>query len=227
MSAGLPVSPLAPSSPQIIPALKGVEFYTGSTGVKYRGRDDLFLAILPEGTVGAASLTQNQVVGAPITWMRQVQGPAAQQGGGQQPRALIVNAGNANVANGVAGLDCVQQVAKALAEHIGAKPMQIWQASTGVIGEALDPAPLIETALNAPQSDAMAAAAACLTTDTFVKTATRTVHLRNGPIRISGFAKGSGMVQPNMATMLAFVFTDAGLEYETLGPSSTGCGSYT
>ena len=202
MSSELPRSPLAPDPLAPLPPVAGVAFFTGHSGTKYQGRDDVFLARFVEGTVGAGSFTRNQVVGAPVTWTRAA----------AAPRALIVNAGNANVANGTQGQACVEAVAQGLAQAEGIAPKSVWQASTGVIGEPLDPQPIVQTALAAPLSNAEAAAAACLTTDTFVKTASRTVD----GVTIAGFAKGSGMVQPNMATMLAFVFTDAKIDTETL-----------
>ena len=201
----LPVSPLAPKVPTALVAIPGLAFYVGSTGLKYRGRDDLFLAELPPGTVAAGSFTQNQFVGAPVAWTCRASTRA---------RALLVNAGNANVANGAAGAACVARVAEALAADLGCEPRQIWQASTGVIGEALAPEPLIETARRARQAGPVpmaAAAAACLTSDTFVKTACQTLRVGGQRVQLSGFAKGSGMIAPNLATLLAFVFTDAQL----------------
>ena len=211
----LPTSPLAPTPlPQAIP-VRGVQFFTSNTGLKYRGRDDLFLALLAEGTVGAGSFTQNQVTGAPVDWTR------AALGNGTGPRALIVNAGNANVANGAAGAACCTEVAQGLASTLCLEAGQIWQASTGVIGEALAATPLIEAAqqaLTAGEAAPTAAAAACLTTDTFVKMARRPCEIDGQSVTLSGFAKGSGMIQPNMATLLAFAFTDVQIEAEVLQP---------
>ena len=202
MKEDLPRSPLAPTEPQPLPPIAGVRFFTGHSGTKYGGRDDVFLARFDQGTLGASSFTKNHVVGAPVTWTKAA-GP---------PRALIVNAGNANVANGAEGQACVETIAAQIADADRVSSSSVWQASTGVIGEPLDPAPLLKAVLNALETDAMAAAAACLTTDTFIKTAYRTT----GGVTIAGFAKGSGMVQPNMATLLAFVFTDAKIDQATL-----------
>ena len=188
----------------------GVRFYAGSTGLKYQGRDDLFLAEFVPETLAAGSFTQNQFVGAPVTWTKAARA---------QARALIVNAGNANVANGAAGEACVASLAEALATDLSCDPAQIWQASTGVIGEPLEAEPLIQAAQSAKATGAApmaAAAAACLTTDTFIKTASQTLELNGQQVQISGFAKGSGMIAPNMATMLAFVFTDAKIDLARL-----------
>ena len=202
----LPISPLAPQDLVAPASVSGVHFFTGNTGLKYAGRDDLFLAEFAPGTVGVGSFTQNQFVGAPVTWTRAASAA---------PRALVVNAGNANVANGAAGEACTAEIAAALAADLGCEPAQIWQSSTGVIGELLEPKPLIHAAREArrgSEADVLAAAKACLTTDTFPKTASRTFAVGDQTCTLSGFAKGSGMVQPNMATMLAFAFTDAKIE---------------
>ena len=208
----LPVSPLAPTPLPLAMPVPGVVFHTANTGLKYQGRDDLFLATFARGTVGAGSFTQNQVVGAPVQWTRdQAQATA--------PRALIVNAGNANVANGAAGLATCHTLAHELAPLTGLAPAEIWQASTGVIGEALAPEPLVAaaaTAIKAGERGPEAAAQACLTTDTFPKMASRSLVIDGQTLTLSGFAKGSGMVQPNMATMLAFVFTDAAIDAHVL-----------
>lgn len=195
-------SPLAPKTLPRAKPVAGIQFYTGSSGTKYKGRDDVFLATFPSGTTAAASFTQNQVVGAPVTWTRNLAHKAA-------PRALIVNAGNANVAVGSAGQATVEEIGLGIASLIGVEPSDVWQASTGVIGEPLDPDPIIGSISQLPESDIEAAAAACLTTDTFPKMAAREFQIDGETVSISGFAKGSGMIHPNMATMLAFVFTDA------------------
>ena len=200
-----PRSPLAPDPlPQALD-VPGVQVFVGQSGLKYAGRDDLFLATFPPSATAAASFTTNQVVGAPVKWTRDRATP-------DRPRALIVNAGNANVAVGAQGRATVEQVATALAQTLQIDPAEVWQASTGVIGEPLDPEPLIATAraayARAPVPLAHAAAA-CLTTDTFAKMAAREVMLDGRPVTVSGFAKGSGMIEPRMATLLAFVFTDA------------------
>jgi len=207
----LPRSPLAPGEAAVLPPVAGVTVATACTGTKYVGRADLLQLTFAPGTLGAGSFTQNQVVGAPVSWTR-----AACEAPGAAPRALLVNAGNANVANGAAGQACVEAVAEALSQDLGCAPHQVWQASTGVIGERLDPEPLITAARRAGASTLNAAAEACLTTDTFAKTASQIVQLSTGPCTIAGFAKGSGMVQPNMATMLAFVLTDAQVDQRAL-----------
>ena len=209
------LSPLSPLAPNPLPQARevpGVEFFVGQSGIKYTGRNDLFLATFAPSTTAAASFTTNQVVGAPVLWTRD-------RAVRDRPRALIVNAGNANVATGEQGNKTVAQVAEALAQMLAIDPAEVWQASTGVIGEPLDSQPLITTARAAhirSSSTIDQAAAACLTTDTFAKMASRVVMQDGHPITVSGFAKGSGMIEPHMATLLAFAFTDARIAPEDL-----------
>ncbi len=152
--------------------------------------------------------TRNLCPGAPVTWCREVLP-------GGLARGLVVNAGNANVFTGVAGMRAVEATAKAAAATLGAGPGEIFLASTGVIGETL-PAEKIVAVMDGLKADLQAdrfaeAAAAIMTTDTFPKGATRTAKLGGVEVRINGIAKGSGMIAPDMATMLSFIFTDAAI----------------
>jgi len=203
--AELPVSPLALPLPTL-PPLAGVSFATAEAGIRYRGRADVLLAAFAEGTTVAGVFTKNLCPGAPVTYCREILP-------GGIARGLVVNAGNANVFNGIAGVRAVEATANAAAATLGVPAEQIFLASTGVIGEPL-PAHKITAVLGdlharlAPDGFA-AAARAIMTTDTFPKAATRTARLGGVEVRVTGIAKGSGMIAPDMATMLAFIFTDA------------------
>ncbi len=212
MAAAPAVSPLALPWPER-PPVAGVRLGAAAAGIRYQGRTDLFLAELAPGTTVAGVFTQNKCPGAPIDWCR-----AALAGG--TARALVVNAGNANVFTGQAGRDATQATADAAAALIGCQPAEVFLASTGVIGQTL-PYERITAALPALhaalRADALAdAARGMMTTDTFPKAATRVADIGGVPVRITGIAKGSGMIAPDMATMLCFVFTDATLPAGTL-----------
>jgi glutamate N-acetyltransferase/amino-acid N-acetyltransferase len=211
--AGAPApGPLAVPLPDLTP-IAGVRLAAAAAGIRYQGRTDLVLCAFTPGTQVAGVFTRNKCPGAPIDWCR-----AALAGG--QARALVVNAGNANVFTGAAGHRATHDTAEATAALIGCAPEQVFLASTGVIGEPLPTARLTAAlpALHAALSpDAWEAAArGIMTTDTFPKGATRTAALGGRTVRISGFAKGSGMIAPDMATMLCFVFTDAALPSRVL-----------
>ncbi|MGH7159555.1 MAG: bifunctional glutamate N-acetyltransferase/amino-acid acetyltransferase ArgJ [Acetobacteraceae bacterium] len=201
----LAVSPLAVAFPEL-PPVDGVRLAAGAAGIRYRDRPDLMLAELAPGTTVAGVFTQNRCPGAPVDWCR-----AALRSG--RARALIVNSGNANVFTGRAGREAVKASAAAAAGLIGCPARQVFVASTGVIGEVLAherltaALPALYAGLSA--HGFAAAARAIMTTDTFPKAATRTAEIGGTEVRISGIAKGSGMIAPDMATMLAFVFTDA------------------
>ncbi len=201
-----PVSPLAPASSPKLPPIEGVKLASAATGIRYKGRPDVLLAILDKGTGVAASLTRSKSPSAPVDW-------CAENLGQGKARALVVNAGNANAFTGKAGVATVKAVAQATAKQLGCKPQQVFQASTGVIGEPLDPSPITNAlATLAAEANADAwemAAKAIMTTDTFPKMATAQVRLGKDTVTINGIAKGSGMIAPDMATMLVFIFTDA------------------
>ena len=206
MAGPIPLSPLALPLPTL-PPLAGVRLATGEAGIRYKGRTDVLLAEFAEGTTVAGVFTKNLCPGAPVTYCREVlQGGIA--------RGLVVNAGNANVFNGIAGTRAVETTAAAAAT-LGTLPEQIFLASTGVIGEPL-PAHKIVAVLdtlkaNLAEDRFAEAAKAIMTTDTFPKASTRTARLSGVDVRITGIAKGSGMIAPDMATMLAFIFTDAAI----------------
>lgn len=201
-------SPLAPKKFPALPPIAGVRLAAVDTGVKYRGRDDLLLAVVEPGATAAGVLTRSATAGAPVWWCRR-------QLESQQPRALLVNAGNANTATGEAGRRHVLATCRAVAGALDCRPEQVLAASTGVIGEPL-PVEKITRAVpkltSSLRVDAWErAAAAIVTTDTFAKGATARAVISGRPVTLNGFAKGSGMIEPHMATLLAFVFTDAAI----------------
>jgi len=203
----IPVSPLALPLPEL-PPVAGVRLATAEAGIRYKGRTDVLLAEFAPGTTVGGVFTKNLCPGAPVTWCRE-----ALEGG--VARGLVVNAGNANVFNGLAGVRAVEATAHAAAATLKTEPGQIFLASTGVIGEPL-PAQKIVAVMDELHAklaeDRLAEAArAIMTTDTFPKASTRVARLGGVDVRVTGIAKGSGMVAPDMATMLAFIFTDAAI----------------
>ncbi|MCG8491626.1 MAG: bifunctional glutamate N-acetyltransferase/amino-acid acetyltransferase ArgJ [Sneathiellales bacterium] len=209
----LPVSPLAPASFPDLPDVNGVRFAAANSGMRYQGRDDLMLAVMEEGTTVAGVFTKNSMPGAPVDWGRKILPHG-------RARALVVNAGIANVFTGAAGIQTVEKTAAKTAELTGARPEEIYVASTGVIGELvptdciLNTLPGMMDQLSAGKGKA--AAEAILTTDTFAKGASATCSIDGKNVTITGLAKGSGMIAPDMATMLAFLFTDANIPAATL-----------
>jgi glutamate N-acetyltransferase / amino-acid N-acetyltransferase len=203
---GQKVSPLAPEHATALSPLGGVRIGIAETGIRYKNRPDVLLAILSAGTTVAGAFTTSKSRSAPVDWcLKNVSGGTA--------RALIVNAGNANAFTGKAGVATVTAVARAAARQLGCKPGEVFQASTGVIGEPLDPSFIVKAlpALGAHAAEDRwdEAARAIMTTDTFAKAASATAAYAGKTVTIQGIAKGSGMIAPDMATMLAFLFTDA------------------
>jgi glutamate N-acetyltransferase/amino-acid N-acetyltransferase len=208
------VSPLAVPLPAMGP-IAGVRLGSAAAGIRYQGRTDLMMMVFPRGTTVAGVFTQNKCPGAPIDWCR-----SALESG--RARALVVNAGNANVFTGRAGVATVKATAKAAAALAGCPASQVFLASTGVIGEVLPPE-RITAALPALHETLVengweAAARAIMTTDTFPKGATRTAEIGGVTVTINGIAKGSGMIAPDMATMLCFIATDAAIPAEAALP---------
>ena len=201
-----PISPLAPTSQPIMPQVVGVKLAAAATGIRYKDRVDVLLATLAEGTTVAGTLTKSKSPSAPVDWCE----TNLKHG---KARALIVNAGNANAFTGKKGVATVKAVAKTAALQLGCKQSEIFQASTGVIGEPLNPEPitaaLASLAANVKADAWDMAAKAIMTTDTFPKMATAQVKVGKHIVTINGIAKGSGMIAPDMATMLVFIFTDA------------------
>jgi glutamate N-acetyltransferase/amino-acid N-acetyltransferase len=201
-------SPLAPERFPAIPPVAGARFATLEAGIRYRGRHDLALIELEPGTTVAGVLTRSTTAGHPVLWCREVlpRGRA---------RAVIVNAGNANVFRGAEGDAAVRAEAEAVAAALGCAPEEVLVASTGVIGERLPveriTARVGDLVAGLDAGGIEAAARAIMTTDTFAKGSIATATIHGVPVTIAGIAKGSGMVAPDMATMLAFVVTDAAI----------------
>ena len=206
------VSPLAVSLPELTP-LAGVRLASAEAGIRYKGRTDVVMMEVPSGSTVAGVFTSNKCPGAPVDWCR-----AALKGG--KARMVVVNAGNANVFTGKAGREACSATAAAAAKLAGCPAKQVFVASTGVIGEVLPHEKLIAAlpGLHKKLSDDgwEAAARGIMTTDTFPKAATRVAQIGDAQVRITGIAKGSGMIAPDMATMLCFVFTDAKIPADAL-----------
>ncbi|MBX9924763.1 MAG: bifunctional glutamate N-acetyltransferase/amino-acid acetyltransferase ArgJ [Hyphomicrobiaceae bacterium] len=208
-------SPFAPTSLPRIPPIDGVHFATAEAGIRYKGRTDLLIAVFDAGTVAAGVLTQSKTCSAPVLHCR------SSLASGDTARALIVNSGNANAFTGKRGAEAVVMTVEAALPAVGATSRgSIYVASTGVIGEPLDPTKftglLSGLAASAAPDRFEAAARAIMTTDTYPKLATRTVDVGGIPVTINGFCKGAGMIAPDMATMLCFLFTDAAIDRATL-----------
>jgi glutamate N-acetyltransferase/amino-acid N-acetyltransferase len=209
------LSPLAPARFPALAPIAGVRLAAHACGIRYTGRDDLMLAELAPGTAVAGVFTKSLTAGAPVLWCRDCLG-------GGTARGIVVNSGNSNVFTGRAGNEVVERTASTTARLFGCDPREIFISSTGVIGEP-PPADKIISALPRAAQHLVAeawepAARAILTTDTFPKGATATAQIDGVAVRLNGFAKGSGMIAPDMATMLAYVFTDAALPREVLQP---------
>jgi len=202
------VSPLAPTDVPSMPMVAGVRLATAAAGIRYKGRTDVLLVEMEKGTTVAGVFTTSKCPSAPVEWCRD-----KLKGGGA--RALVVNSGNANAFTGKTGRQATALTASIAAKAIGCKPAEVFLASTGVIGEPLDATKfdgvLDDLAQDAGPDGWMDAAKAIMTTDTFPKVATATVKLGKAKVTINGMAKGAGMIAPDMATMLSFVFTDAPL----------------
>jgi glutamate N-acetyltransferase / amino-acid N-acetyltransferase len=210
-----PHSPLAPERYAELPPIAGVRLAAAEAGIRYRNRTDLMLMELAPGTRMAGVLTRSLTASAPVEWCR----AALKSGAG---RAILFNSGNANAFTGKAGRAAVKATVEALAERLGCKPREVYVASTGVIGQPLEAGKIV-AALgglgSALRADGWAeAAAAIMTTDTFPKLSTRTARIGDATVTLNGIAKGSGMIQPDMATMLAFAATDAKLPADVLQP---------
>jgi glutamate N-acetyltransferase/amino-acid N-acetyltransferase len=191
-----------------MPAIAGVRLATAAAGIRYAGRTDVLLTLFEPGTTVAGVFTRSKCPSAPVEWCR-----AHLKLG--KARALVVNSGNANAFTGKSGRDACKFTAQIAARAIGCKPADVFLASTGVIGEPLK-AEAFDGVMEglvarAQAGDFLAAARAIMTTDTFPKVATATAKVGKAKVTINGIAKGAGMIAPDMATMLSFVFTDAAI----------------
>ncbi|WP_137391824.1 bifunctional glutamate N-acetyltransferase/amino-acid acetyltransferase ArgJ [Rhodoligotrophos defluvii] len=214
MAAKHPVSPLAPAGFPALPPVQGVRFAAAAAGIRYSGRTDLMLAVMDEGTVAAGALTRSKTASAPVDWCRR-------QLDHGRARALLVNSGNANAFTGRLGDEAVRVSAEALARAVRCPVDTVYLASTGVIGEPLPTEPIVRAldaglALRVSADAWEEAARAIMTTDTFPKAATATANVGGATVTINGIVKGSGMIAPDMATMLGFIFTDAAIPQPVL-----------
>jgi glutamate N-acetyltransferase / amino-acid N-acetyltransferase len=212
------VSPFAPAELPAMPGIDGVRFAVTEAGVKYRNRKDLLLAVFDPGTVVAGAFTRSKTASAPVDWCR------AQMRHGQA-RGLVVNSGNANAFTGLRGRQTVGATTAEAARVLGCTKEEVLVASTGVIGQPLDPDKLTPhlagLAATADATSWEAAARAIMTTDTYPKLATRRVKLGTNEVTLNGMAKGAGMIAPDLGTMFAFVFTDAAIAQPVLASMLT------
>ncbi|WP_420004572.1 bifunctional glutamate N-acetyltransferase/amino-acid acetyltransferase ArgJ [Arenibacterium sp. LLYu02] len=208
MAKSMPVSPLAPAEFPALPVIAGVRFASAAAGVKYQGRTDVMLAVMDPGTSVAGVFTRSATRSAPVLDCQAKLGGATDLGA-----AILVNSGNSNAFTGHYGQTSVAEITSAVANLTGMPQERVFTASTGVIGEPLKHERIIaklEELNGALTAEGMPGAAkAIMTTDTFPKGATTSVEIGGQTVKIAGIAKGSGMIAPDMATMLVYIFTDA------------------
>jgi glutamate N-acetyltransferase / amino-acid N-acetyltransferase len=212
------ISPLAPERFPELPPIAGVRLAALACGIRYTDRDDLMLAELAPHSAIAGVFTRSLTAGVPVLWCRECLS-------GGKVRGIVVNSGNSNVFTGRVGRDVVENTAATAARLLGCDPKEIFVSSTGVIGEPppgekiVNALPKLVQGLTAGAWEQ--AARAIMTTDTFPKGATAAARIDGVEVRLNGFAKGSGMIAPDMATMLVYVFTDAALPAAVLQPLLT------
>ncbi|MEC3861611.1 bifunctional glutamate N-acetyltransferase/amino-acid acetyltransferase ArgJ [Mesobacterium sp. TK19101] len=208
MAKNLTRSPLAPAEFPALPVIEGVTFAAAAAGVKYAGRTDVMMAMLAPGSTVAGVFTRSATRSANVLDCQAKIGGDSDAGA-----AIVVNSGNSNAFTGKAGDGSVAAICNAVAMATGLPAARVFSSSTGVIGEPLPHDRIIakiEELMGAQDETALGAAAkAIMTTDTFPKGATRSVEIGGKPVQIAGIAKGSGMIAPDMATMLVYIFTDA------------------
>ena len=202
------ISPLAPASFPKLPIISGVTFATAAAGIKYAGRTDVMLASIAAGSTVAGVFTRSATSAACVLDCQSKMGGNMLQGA-----AILVNSGNANAFTGNAGQASVDRICAAVALGLGVPASAVFTSSTGVIGEVLPDHKItecIDALAGSLGEDALEnAAKAIMTTDTYAKGSTASVEINGKTVKISGIAKGSGMVAPDMATMLVYIFTDA------------------
>ncbi|ODS03543.1 N-acetylglutamate synthase [Methyloceanibacter marginalis] len=213
------ISPFAPPDLPALPAIEGVRLAACAAGIRYPGRTDLLLALFQPTTTVAGVFTRSKTASAAVEWCRE----HLRHG---MARALVVNSGNANAFTGMRGREAVKETAQAASRVADCLEADVYISSTGVIGEPLDPGKfvgrLVELADRAEPDAYQMAARAIMTTDTFPKLATRSCEIGGVTVTLNGIAKGAGMIAPDMATMLAYLFTDAAIEpaalHEVMAP---------
>ncbi|MEM7508695.1 MAG: bifunctional glutamate N-acetyltransferase/amino-acid acetyltransferase ArgJ [Pseudomonadota bacterium] len=214
LGQGPSVSPLAPASdPEVAPVL-GVRLASAAAGVKYKGRADVMLAELAPGSVIAGTFTKSETRAAPVLWCEERLAALAAKPN-RRKIGIVVNSGNANAFTGTSGIESVGAVMNAAGKALGTPKGNVFMASTGVIGEPLPQKKIVAKLAGLAKAltpDAMLQAAAAIrTTDTYTKGVSQVVELDGTPVTLSGIAKGSGMIAPDMATMLVFIFTDCAI----------------
>jgi len=207
------ISPLAPKHVPDMPEIPGMRLATAEAGIRYKNRTDVLLVLFEPGTTVAGVFTRSKCPSAPVEWCRTMLKSGASRAG--SARALVVNSGNANAFTGKNGRAATRLTAEIAAKAAGCKPSEVFLASTGVIGEPLDAtkfAPVMQGLVQRARAGGfLEAARAIMTTDTFPKVATATAKIGKAKVTLCGIAKGAGMIAPDMATMLSFVFTDAAI----------------
>ena len=216
-----PVSPLAPKGgfPDL-PEIDGVEFASAAAAVHYKGRNDVMLAKVAPGSAVAGVFTRSATRSAPVLDCQSKIAELHSKEPVEDGFAILANSGNSNAFTGAVGVNAVEKLTGLVSKTLGISERHVFTASTGVIGVPLPSeriAAVVESLRGGLRRDGIEGAArAIMTTDTFPKGAGTTVEIGGSTISIAGFAKGSGMIAPNMATMLSFIFTDASIEQRTL-----------
>lgn len=216
----LKVSPLAPLAFPEMPQIAGMDMWVGEAGIKYKNRPDLWVVKLTHGSRVAGVFTKSKTPGAPVSWSKEVLKYRQSESSNSNEIGILVNSGNANVHTGELGLKTVETSVEIVAEQADITSNNVFVASTGVIGEPLDVAPIKNTIEASDFFDEPAswdqAAQAISTTDTYLKGAMAHADIHGKQVQICGIAKGSGMIAPNMATMLGFIFTDANISQSVI-----------
>lgn len=215
MAKPAPRSPLAPAAFPELPTIAGARFASVEAGVRYEGRRDVMLAVLDPGSVVAGVFTRSATRSAPVLDCQDKIGLDRREGA-----AIIVNSGNSNAFTGRNGREATAAITGAVAQAVGLPEERVFSSSTGVIGEPLPheriTAKIDELVAGLAPDGLPGAARAIMTTDTFPKGASAVVDTAQGTVRIAGIAKGSGMIAPDMATMLVYIFTDARIDRTAL-----------
>lgn len=208
-----PISPLAPKHTPALPAVAGVRFATAAAGVRYQDRTDLMVAEMVPGTTVGGVFTRSLTASSPVDLCK-----ANRKKG--QARVLVVNAGNANAFTGKKGVEAVAKTVEAATTIFNCAAHEVFVSSTGTIGVPLPFEKIVAALPDAKKqlsaNNGLEAAKAIMTTDTFAKVATRTAKIDDATVTIVGFCKGAGMIAPDMATMLAYIFTDAKIDAATV-----------
>lgn len=207
------VSPFSPIKFPKMPLIEGIKFIALESGIKYKNRKDLFLIEMPEETIVSGAFTKSSTASANILWSRKIIGFS-------KARILVVNSGNANAFNGESGEISVSEIVKFCTNKWKCKEEEVYFFSTGVIGEVFPYQKVLNSLCSTKEKlvdiNWKEAAEAIMTTDTYPKISTKTISILGKKVTINGIAKGSGMIAPNMATMLAYIFTDILIEPSVL-----------